>query len=225
MKSIIAFLLCWSIALSMGTTIQGHHSAVARKKAQSTYLVEQDCEGTGTPPGWVNGTGSWEYSTAPAPLAGSESFGGSATTQAYKTFANTSDCWVYCRYNLSSLTPQDYMISLSNATTYVARIRYVSGGVLRALDAGGVIGASAGGTLVVNTTYHVWMHYIAGTGSDSQTIVYRSTDGIRGTAVASISTGKATLPANRVTLQITTGATAIFDTIRVSASEIGDNPL
>ena len=223
MKHVIVFLQIFCLCC-FGGNPQQQLAMLSRKKASSTYLVKENFETTGTPPGWTAGL-QFDYTTSPAPLEGSESAYNNIASSCYKTFPDRSDVWVYGMYRITSLGSQDYIFSLSNGATNVARIRYLSTGAVRATDSGTNVANSGAGVLAINTTYHIWMRYIKGSGSNSQTILYFSTTGTRGSAVATLTTGNGSLDANRLTIACANSTSVIFDKIRVSSSEIGDSPL
>jgi hypothetical protein len=79
------------------------------------------------------------------------------------------------------------------------------------------------------TTYHVWVHYVKGSGSNAQSSVGFSTDGTRptsGNKFTSYSNGTETADADNVRFMEEGGsnARAIIDKVRVDDATIGDNP-
>jgi hypothetical protein len=194
----------------------------------SAYLVEEDMEGSGTPDGWVNGgTPNWDYTTAPAPLVGSQSWLGTAVSDAsYTSFSAQSDCWAFCYVNVTNLANSPQLLELRNSSgTVLAAARLMSTGAVRAYN-GTINGSSAAGVVTTNVTYCVWMRYIKGGGADGKTYVY-VVDGseTRPAVTAQVVNGNATNDAARVYIAVSASTTAtIIDKLRVSASEIGNDP-
>ena len=80
------------------------------------------------------------------------------------------------------------------------------------------------------TTYHVWVKYVKGSGSNAVVEVGFSTDGTRptsgGTFATQTSGGTATVDTDRIMFGQSSSNTvgAYFDKVRVDDAVIGDNP-
>lgn len=198
--------------------------------AGASYLVSDNLEyadataaGVG---GWTtNGTPTWGYATAPAPLEGTKSFRSTAST-AYATisFSAQSDVWAYFLVNVAATTSTSAVVKfLDGTSTVVATFTVASSGVVRANSGGGTDNSSAAGEIVAATTYHVWLHYQKGTGANAVLAVYRSLDGIKPVSPsANRVLGTSTTDATQI--RIGASSATIFDKVRVSATSIGDNP-
>jgi hypothetical protein len=198
---------------------------------QTTFLVSEDCEGTGTPAGWTdaNGTPNWDYTAAP--LLGSQSLYLSLAAAAHRSridFTDQTEIWTYFRFRVTNGTVSGGNITVAayaanggaqaNTLNLNASMRFI-------FDAG----PSPTATVSVDTTYHVWFHYQQGTGNNAVIDVGFSTDGIRPTSGANFAQrtdGSRTNLAGRLFLGTTStnfGLDAIYDKIRVAATQIGNN--
>lgn len=188
----------------------------------SSYLLQENFEGTGYELSWTEtSTPDEDYTTTV--LAGSQSWFADATTKyAHANFTAQDDCWAYALYRFNG-TPgaNSIVFSLRNSSdAELCSFRHRSANTPQA----GPGSPTAGSALSSGTTYHVWLHYIKGTGANATTELYISTTGTRPgspTSVATNSTG--TTQASRIRISGHSGG-AIFDKIRVSATAIGDNP-
>lgn len=224
MKKLLFVLFFSPWVLSAQVAVMGEESVHSSGAAPPSYLVEENCEGTGTPADWTDIVGSpdWDYTTTV--LEGSESLHivGSQLTEI--DFTAQSDVWVYFKFRaISSITDNPYVFNLQDSSNVnVARIRLITPTSIRAYN-GTANTTSASSTIAVDTAYHVWLHYVKGSGSDGETTIYTSTSGTKGSAVASVTTGTATTDA--VTFQFNSNTNGvIFDRILVLDSEIGDSP-
>ena len=110
----------------------------------------------------------------------------------------------------------------------------VTGGAVHisAMASGGTESSNSVGTLSVNTTYHFWVNYLKGTGSNAKITAAFSTDGVRPTSgdnYVESTNGTATTNSARITLYgpYTTSSQcfdALYDKVRIDDALIGDNP-
>lgn len=193
-----------------------------------TYLVEEDCEGTGTPSGWIDGSSpDWDYATSPAPLVDTQSLylnGGDST---YYTFAGQDDVWAYIVFNMpTAAVNQGYFpMGFRGSTTSVARGYLLVSTMRPYVYAGTLDQAGTAGTVSAATTYHFWLHYIKGTGADSFVGLYwNTTSDFSGATSLTKSNGNATVQADNIYFANTSGNELVIDKIRVSATAIGSAP-
>lgn len=194
-------------------TIFGAHASAAA----SYDLVEENCDGTGTPSGWVDsGTPNWDYTTTI--LQGTHSVLCGSGTSTYKTFATQSTAYGYCLLRVPTLPASVSTVCGFRATDTSAR-------ALVRVDASGNVTIFANGsdssacvtTMAANTTYHVWWSFTA---SGTCSVAF-STDGTKPTSgnnFTSKTGGTGTV--ERYILNSTT----IFDRLLASTTAIGNSP-
>lgn len=200
------------------------------------WLVNEDCEGTGSPTGWTtaNGTPNWDYTTTI--LADTQSLLLATTGVAVMTrfdFTNQSDFKMYFLFRMTGSLPgsaQNIMGVRPNGggaplfsltITSTGRLNWTFGGQT----------ASPSAALSLATTYHVWLEYKQGTGANGWHSVGYSTTGVRPLVAGTTynftaATSTATTQIGRIELGLTpTTQTVdlIYDNIRVSNTPIGDN--
>lgn len=194
--------------------------------AAPTYLLQENCDGTGTPSGWTDvNTPDWDYTTSPAPLEGTQSLFLAVTgnKQTYKDFTSNADVWLYLMFNITSFSSGSSFIRLRNSTTDVALFRAHSSTAFRLTH--GTVNSSVGGSYSVGTTYHLWLHYVKSTASNGVLDAFVSTTATKpGAATLSISNGDATANADRLFLISGAAADHVIDKIRVDDVEIGSSP-
>ena len=229
-RLILSLILCAAIC-------SPQQILILKKKAGGgdppAYLVDEDCEGSGTPSGWTN-TGSPDWDEATVVLAGSQSLEMASAATAprahYDTGSAYSEVWLRFKFRATNVNTQP---------SRILSLRVVSGDAEAAwvqfqTDTGrlGLVNGSASaatvGTMSANTTYNVWVRYKAGTGSNSQMSVAWSADGTEPTSgnnFASVSNGTATASVNRFAFRNQDTANSItyyFDDMIVNDSAIGD---
>lgn len=197
--------------------------------AAPTYLVKQDFEGAGYDNGetWTeNASPNEDYTTSPAPLAGSQSWQTAAVGgEAYTSFTGQSTCYAYAMFNFSALDNAVEVFEIRDSGgTYVTRIRIFSDGSVRAINfASGT--TSAAGTIAINTTYHMWIKYVKGTGANSTSDVWISTTSTKpGSPTISVSGAGSNTDAARVAVMGWNGGNYIWDKIRIDDADIGSAP-
>lgn len=217
------------LAMASVKTINGMDAA------SSSYLVAENFEGTGyEASGTEVGTGTLDedYATSPAPLVGSQSLRIANSVQpgrVYWSFTAQADVWAYFQVNWVTLpaTGKQFAGFSSGADTPQLSIEFQAGGVIRVR--GGSQNATTVDGMTTGVTYHVWIHYTKGSGSNAFVDIGFSTDGTKptsGNKYASKSNGTTTLDADRFYFGSSGNGTweAVFDKLRVSSSAIGDNP-
>jgi hypothetical protein len=203
-----------------------------------TYLLEEGFEGTGYENTWTEGgtaSPNEDYATSPAPLVGSQSLFLDSGTSSFTghTLASThSELWLFGRILLpvtAALANGRQLFSIRDAddTTDLASVAMgsVSGSTFgfRVYN-GATVATSSTTTRTTNTEYYVWFQYVKGTGSDGVSRLYVGTDYTRPAVDVQITNGAATNDAQVVRCTVGSGTDCIYDDIKVSASEIADNP-
>lgn len=140
--------------------------------APPSYLIEEDCEGTGTPSGWTDsGTIDWDDTTAPAPLEGAQSFH-NVTTTSYSYFTlggDVTEVWFYCMVNPESNNADNDsgIVELWEAgfagRTVTVFYDSIDSSVISV--ASGTSIATTVATMTEGTTFHLWGHYLKGPGA------------------------------------------------------------
>lgn len=232
MKLILLFILLPAVCFGQAF---GYHDLPWMMKVQPvasgggiSYLISEDCEGTGTPAGWNNGasTVNWDYATSPAPLVGSQS----VLVGIVETFANftaQSDVWAYFQMNLSAISGSQFIFSFrTSADVKVCSLRVLSDGTFRIYDTSQTVTAStSAGFISTSTTYHVWVHRTKGSGANELVEAYVATTATKpGSPTVTLNTGTGTADAARVAVEGWNDGNYIYDKIRVAASSIGSNP-
>lgn len=179
--------------------------------------------------GWNSApAGYWGYATSPAPLGG-YSYSLKTFWSSYvaaKTFTPQSEVWIYFQMNVPSIATSGAAFTLTDSalTAYCLRLVVDQAGTMSLAHTGTGAG-SVDTSYSIGTTYHIWIHYIKGTGSTATIELYRSTDGTKGTVLLSKTNAAGTVDAGNVNIGMINNGTAIFSKLRVSATSIGDNPL
>lgn len=174
-----------------------------------------------------------DYSTAGLSLEGSQCLRLAAANQtaytASPTFTALGEVWFYSLFRLVSITTANLVFfCLRDASLLAVRVRVSNTGLLGLVFTGATT-VTAAVAISLNTTYHFWVYYKKGTGSNAIARVAWSTDGIKPTSGSNfleITNGTATVNLDRINLGLTTNYVAeyLFDKIRVDDVEIGNNP-
>jgi len=188
-----------------------------------TYLLVEGFEGTGFEnTGWTkSGTPNENYTATV--LNGAESLNCSGAQHIRRNFQQTNSFNLY--FQARWITWRDYVNVVywdnSNWGTTAAlfaddnRFQLVHGG------------ASALGTTTLNAdiTYHVWVEWTRGTGSNGTMKLFVSTTGVKpASPEASITTGSGLATQRMYFGPTSTGPNVIFDRLLVDDAPIGSNP-
>lgn len=192
-----------------------------------SYLLEEDFEGSGTGAGWTDaGTVDWDYTVGP--LVGTESMRVNVTGAGADTrndFTAQDDCWVYFRFKPASWGDFNRICYLqTSGFADVFAIGNDNAGAWRVYHGSIFVAA---GAWSAGTEYHVWGHYVKGTGANGVAELYISTDGTRpGSPTVSLSNGDATGQASKIRFGPSDTATmdGQWDKLRVDDASIGSNP-
>jgi hypothetical protein len=173
--------------------------------------------------GWTTvGTGNPAYSTSPAPLAGTQSLytgTGTSLSGARRARSATGEVWFYwMMYCITGVVDDTFFFADSGlGNNYLG----FSSGKMR-IRLGGSIAAGAS-AFPLDTLMHVWYRFQPGSGTANADLYY-STDGVRGTAKASVTGATYTTEADRPYWHNRSTYGYLFDRIIINATAIGDNP-
>lgn len=199
-----------------------------------TYIMQNDFNSgsASAPSGWNadNGSVTWNYTTAPAPLEGADSIkmgtGSSATTTT--SLGNISEVWSFSLCNVAS-SGCAFVHLLDSGGNLLLRVSF-SGGEI-SVDDGGVSASTSGSGNPLSTTLRIWTHYKAGSGANAvEEVWWSTTDTIPLTSDTAhychFSNGTKTAAVDKYRLCSFSGSAAnnIFDKARVASTVIGSNP-
>lgn len=199
-----------------------------------SYLLQENFEAApGYDTAWseitVTGTLNEDMSTAGLSLQGSQCLRVEMAAQSGRAectpFTSSGEVWLYFLFR-PEVAASSTIMTIQDASVLNLRMRFTSTGALQLVGVGSL---TAPAPLPLNQTYHVWMHYKKGTGADAVGSLAWSTDGIRPDSGANFlggTTGTFTNNADRLAVAQVTSFTGTWniDKIRVSSSEIGNNP-
>jgi hypothetical protein len=197
----------------------------------SSYLVEENFEGTGAPTGWTTASegGTINYDSTTSPLRGSQSLrlthSGWPGARVYKAFTAQSQVYLFARVRWAADAGDDTPILTlrdSSGNTLCTLLVRSGGGAFRLYH--GTTFGNASSSPTANTTYYVWISYTAGTGANGAATLHWGTATTKpGSADISVSTGTATADAAQIHCETGEyGGTHDYDQILVSDEAIGD---
>ena len=199
-----------------------------------SYLFEENFEGTGYENTWTeSGTGTKDEDYATGPLEGSQSLRlvfASHNGLTYATLPSSEGTleW-YFMVNFATLPASGKVFArLRDASSNsLLRLEVSTGNILRIRHGTGTVATVD--TITTGTTYHIWLRYVKGTGSNGQGSVAFSTDGVRptsGNSYAALTNGSLTADANQVLFgtENTSAWEGLFDRVIADTGTIGDNP-
>lgn len=216
-----------AIAMGQGLLINRFFNQTGAAGGGATYLVEEDCEGTGTPASWTDSGTTIDWDFTGTVLAGAQSVQLSSQNARIlsPTFAAQANLRGYFLYRADTLLAASVTICAFIGPGVSAEVR--TDGTLRI--GGSVNSPTTVATMVADTTYHVWVQYIKGTGANAVYSVAFSTTGTKPTSgdnFTSATTGTETTDCTALRLHCESSltATVIFDKIRADDADIGDSP-
>lgn len=197
----------------------------------SSYLFQENFEGTGAENTWTNlGTGYSFDVTSPA-LEGSQSCGlYSGTTVRLKTVlpSNYDSLWAYCLVRLTNTPAVNGSIGTlifyaANGSANQCYASFKNDANIRFYHGTAMVDTTS--PLTNGTTFHYWQRSTRATsGSNGTAEVYYSLDGIKGSAKLSLTNGSSTNLIGQLGLGASDSVGLVIDKIRLSTTEIGDNP-
>jgi hypothetical protein len=133
-------------------------------------IAYHDFESGTIPSGWTTINGAPNYGYTPA-LLGSYSLEGAHATldEALLTFPSTyPEVYGLFMFRVADLTYNSNMVKLrSSAGTDEYRFYIYTNGQCQVVDSAGTGSTKTVGTMSINTTYYVWTHYQAGSGTNA----------------------------------------------------------
>ena len=238
-KFLVLWLLLPGLVAPMRLAAQRGFVPHSRKAFRSsppsgpTYLVEENFEGVGLPSGWTAGNATHDYDYTTVVLQGSESYrqnrSASSPTLLSPTFTGASTMEAYFMYRpMTAFGTQQRVFYLLNGTTECVRISVSASGQFM-VRAGVGTENSTTDTMTIDTNYHVWVRYVAGTGANAFASVAFSSDGTRptsGSKYREVTNGPATLSPDRVRLGVTNSSTfdQLYDRVLATTGTIPNNP-
>lgn len=140
-----------------------------------TYLLEENCEGTGTPAGWTD-SGSPNWDSTATVLQGAQSFVNSGGSSTFYTFAGHTTVYGYCLIRVASLPGSTVtMIGFRDGTgAALGLVRMNTAGNV-SIFANGSDSTFTTDAMSTGVTYHLWFSF----SSSGTCTVEFSTDGTR----------------------------------------------
>lgn len=205
----------------------------------ATYLLQENFEATGSPgydtSTWTEaGSPDENTSTSGLSLQASEClyFNPAAATWSTTspTYTAQSTAYAYFLIRFSALPSGGTwtLFQFRHSAGECGRVRVTNTGTLSVRAGGGTDVATASG-MSTGTTYHLWVKYVKGSGSNAVVEAGFSTDGTRPTSGGTFATqtaGTATTDADRIMYgQASSNTVSVYiDKVRVDDAVIGDNP-
>ena len=189
----------------------------------SGFLVCENFEGTGMPTGWALNGGSpdWDYTTTI--LRGTQSLKMAADEVVTPALSDQSEIYLHFLYRTAQLPASDqgFFRFYPGLHLYITS----SGQVKMQEQYPPYAGATSSSGMSINTTYHIWVHYKAGTGSNQiASIEFTSLATMSpvgsGNNFAGYTAGGLTTAYPRIYLDSGSGGNAIIDQFLWSATEI-----
>jgi hypothetical protein len=188
-----------------------------------TYLLAENFEAAGFDnAGWSpSGAANPDYTALP--LEGLQSFNTVGAQYAERNFANSTAFSMYVQVRFNTYSPHKALISWDN-TNWATTAGLWVGFDRFELTHGNIIAVGTT-TIAANTTYHVWVEWTKGTGTNGTMKLFVSTTGVKpATPEASITTGRGTGTARMYLGPFDAGLNVIFDRLLLAATPIGSTP-
>jgi hypothetical protein len=218
------YILLASCLVSQALPIQliGKGRPRTATAAGPSYLVSEDCEGTGTPSGWTD-TGTpidWDFSDGTQWLRINDD---TARSQS-PTFAATTDFWGYVKFKVVSADFNAICLFLEGPDI---EIQLFEDNTMRV--SGSVNSFPTVALVPNNTEIEIWVHYVAGSGANASCSVAFSTDGSKPTSgdnFTQFTTGSETTGVTNFECRNEGGGVQDFrfDKIRADDANIGTSP-
>jgi hypothetical protein len=207
-------------------------AGAARRRAaeSSSYAFSDDFESyadsdaaTASNDWTTTGTPVFGYATSP--LEGVRSLAINNTSTATTRLISTagSDTWVYFLFRVNDTSIGQHIVSIlaSDGTTVAAFVDFLAGGAVRAKSGTGLPGDTDSETISMNTLFHVWIRHSV---TEGKIDVYISLSSTR-PSVPTISDSGSTSQLSYIRFGPSASLkTLVWDKLRVSASEIGNDP-
>jgi len=191
--------------------------------AAPTYLFTEGFEGTGFEnSGWIkHGTSNPDYTNIV--LHGTQSLNCVGAQYLERPFVFTNSFYLYFRVRWNTWTDYNNIIYWDDPGWNIVAGLYADHNRMELNH--GTAKAFGTTTTVANTTYHVWVEWTKGTGSNGTMKLFISTNGVKpATPEASITAGNGGATQRIYVGPTSSGPNAIFDRILVGNAPIGSNP-
>ena len=188
-----------------------------------TYLLSEGFEGTGFEnAGWnQNGTPNPNYTTTA--LHGAQSLNTSGAQYIWRTFQNSTSFYLYTQVRAIAWSSFTNLVYLDDASWGNAASVWTDGSRLHVRH--GSVSAVGTMPLSPNTTYHVWVDWTKGTGTNGTMKVFVATTGTKpAVADASLTTGTGAATQRLYLGPTGAGPNLIFDRLLIDDVAIGSNP-
>ncbi len=188
-----------------------------------TYLLSEGFEGTGfESAGWTkNGTPNPDYTTTV--LHGAQSLNTLGAQYISRTFQNSTSFYLYTQVRAIAWSGFTNLVYLDDANWGNAASVWSDGTRLHVRH--GSVSATGTTPLSPNTTYHVWVEWSKGTGTNGTLKVFVATTGTKpAVADASITTGTGGATQRLYVGPTGAGPNLTFDRLLIDDVAIGSNP-
>jgi hypothetical protein len=192
--------------------------------ATPTYLLSEGFEGTGFEnSGWrKNGAANPDY--VANVLGGLQSLNTIGNQRIRRDFDYGSSFFMYFQVRWNTWSPDTTVLHWSTTPSSGGEVGiYATGNRLQLYD--GVARATGTTAIAANTTYHVWVEWTKGTGTNGTMKLFMSTSGVKpATPEASITNGTGGATNEIHVGSDSTGPNIVYDRLLVDDVEIGSNP-
>ncbi|MBK7999042.1 MAG: hypothetical protein IPK15_10095 [Verrucomicrobia bacterium] len=217
----MATLAC--IAFSLGVFLTTYTRAAAQ-----TYLLSEGFEGPGYEnSGWIvppNSTSAPEPDHTGTVLLGNQSLRCNGVSFIQRPFEREDPFFCYLRVRWAAWSDYKFVVDwLDNTQGSTATLLTSFGNKLEIKH--GSVSVPGTTTIALNTTYHVWIEWTKGSGSDGTMKLFVSTDGTKPTVPeVSITTGNGVASAAFDVGPFGAGVDVVYDSILIDDEPIGSNP-
>ena len=187
------------------------------------YLLSEGFEGTGFEnTGWTkNGTPNPDYTTTV--LHGAQSLNTSGAQYIWRPFQNSTSFSLYTQVRAIAWGSFTNLVFWDDANWGTAASLWTDGSRLHVTH--GPAFADGTLTLSTNTTYHIWVDWTKGTGTNGTMKVFVATTGTKPAVPdASVTTGTGAATQNLYFGPTDAGPNLIFDRLLIDDVAIGNNP-
>lgn len=241
MRTLLFLLLTLASASAQFKIGSPFYSAALQAPASAgpTYVLQENFDGTGYQNTWVevgSGTINEDYATSPAPLEGTQSLYISASVQNPRTtnvLAVTYDSlYGYAQVHWTTIPSSTGIkwlaFQCAGTNVFSVESRGTTNGVM--MRAANTAIFTTTGIMPQDSTFYIWWGYTKGTGNNASAYFAYSGDTTKPSAGASNYISTATGNASGAVevcllgLQANATMTLIYDKLRLSATDIGNDP-
>ncbi len=202
--------------------------ALFAPSSRAATLLQEGFEGTGYEnSGWTVPPQSLtppnpDY--AGAPLVGSQSLRCTGVSFVQRPFVNNTEFYAYCQVRWLQWSDFRVVLDWLNASQTATATVYADFGRRLQVIHGGI--AQTGTTIISdNVTYHLWVEWSKGSGTDGTMKLFLSTTGFKpATPEASVTTGQGGALALLDLGPFGANADVVYDNLIISDAPIGNNP-